>query len=80
MKDYKVVPREDNENESYKRLIKEAYSRIDEAIHHITYANRFIDDNNFKLNELIIKQLEDMTYTLEDLEDAIIYKPIKMEE
>ena len=80
MKDYKVIPREEKENESYKTLIKEAYSRLDEAIHHITYNNRFKDDNNFKVNELIINQIEDMIYDLEELEDAVIYKPVKLEE
>ena len=78
MKNYKIVPKEDNR--AYKELIMEAYSRIEEAIHHIKYSDKFIDDNNFKINELVIKKLENIIYDLEDLEDAIIYKPMKVEE
>lgn len=80
MKEYKIIPREENENRRYKELIKEAYSRLDEAINHISYGNKFTDDNNFKVNELVIKKLEDMIYDLEELEDATLYKPIKVEE
>lgn len=80
MKNYKIIPREEKENKSYKALIKEAYSRLDEAINHISYDEKIIDDNNFKVNELIIKKLENMIYDLEELEDAILYKPIKVEE
>lgn len=80
MKNYKIIPREEKENKSYKALIKEAYSRLDEAINRISYDEKIIDDNNFKVNELIIKKLENMIYDLEELEDAILYKPIKVEE
>ena len=80
MKNYKIISREEKENKSYKALIKEAYSRLDEAINHISYDEKIIDDNNFKVNELIIKKLENMIYDLEELEDAILYKPIKVEE
>lgn len=80
MKNYKIIPREEKENKSYKALIKEAYSRLDEAINHISYDEKIIDDNNFKVNELIIKKLENMIYDLEELEDATLYKPIKVEE
>lgn len=80
MKNYKIIPREEKENKSYKTLIKEAYSRLDEAINRISYDEKIIDDNNFKVNELIIKKLENVIYDLEELEDAILYKPIKVEE
>lgn len=80
MKNYKIIPREEKENKSYKALIKEAYSRLDEVINRISYDEKIIDDNNFKVNELIIKKLENMIYDLEELEDAILYKPIKVEE
>lgn len=80
MKEYKIIPREENENRRYKELIKEAYSRLDEAINHISYGNKFIDDNNFKVNELVNEKLKDMICDLEDLEDATLYKPIKVEE
>lgn len=73
MKKYKVVPKKDNR--AYKELIKEAYSRIDEAINHISYDDKFVDNNDAKLNKLTIDKLENIMYALEDLEDAIIYKP-----
>lgn len=73
MKKYKVVPKKDNR--AYKELIKEAYSRIDEAINHISYDDKFVDNNDTKLNKLTIDKLENIIYALEDLEDAIIYKP-----
>ena len=79
MKIYEIVPREENENKKYKELIKEAYSRIDEAIHHISYDKRIIDKNGFKVNELVIDKLDSIIYDLEELEEAIIYKPIKVE-
>lgn len=80
IKEYKIIPKEEKENKKYKELIKEAYSRIEEAISHISYGHKFIDSNNFKVNELIIKKLEDIMYDLEDLEDATIYKPVKVED
>lgn len=80
MKNYKIVPREEKENESYKTLLKAATDRLDEAIHRISYSNKFIDDNNFKVNELIIDKLNSIIYDLEELEDATLYKPIKVEE
>ena len=80
MKDYKIIPRNEDENETYKKLIIKAKDAIEEAISHIKYSNRFKDDNNFKINALIYNQLEDMIYDLEDLEDVTIYKPVKLEE
>lgn len=80
MKTYKIIPREEQENKYYKRLIKEAHSKIDEAINHITYNEKIIDENNFKVNELVIKKLNDIIYDLEDLEDASLYKPVKIQE
>ena len=80
MKNYKVIPREENENKKYKKLIKEAYSRIDEAIHDIRYNEKLIDKNGFKINELVIDKLNSIIYDLEELEDATLYKPIKVEE
>ena len=80
MKDYKIIPRTEDENETYRKLIIKANGAIEEAISHIRYSNKFKDDNNFKINELIIKKLEDIMYDLEDLEEATIYKPVKVEE
>lgn len=80
MKTYEITPREENENKKYKELIKEAYSRIDEAIHHISYSEKLIDKNGFKINELVIDKLNSIIYDLEELEDATLYKPIKVEE
>lgn len=79
-KNYKVVTKKEEENKKYKDLIKEAYSRLDEAINHITYNDKFVDNNDVKLNKQIIDKLNDIIYDLETLEDAIIYKPIKVEE
>ena len=79
MKDYKIIPRNEDENKEYKDLIVKASSALEEAISHIKYSNKFKQENNFKVNELIIKQLEDIVYDLEDLEDVTLYKPVKVE-
>ena len=80
MKDYKIVPRNEDENKEYKNLIVKANDALEEAISHIRYCNKFKQENNFKVNELIINKIEDMIYDLEELEDVTLYKPVKVEE
>ena len=80
MKTYEIIPREENENKKYKELIKEAHNQIDEAIHHIRYSEKLSDKNGFKINQLVTDKLNSIIYDLEELEDATLYKPIKVEE
>ena len=80
MGNYTIVNRTAEENRKYKELLKEAYSRLDEAINEISYGSKITDCAGNKLNQLIIDELDSTICKLETLEDATLYKPIKMEE
>ena len=80
MNNYTITNRTAEENKAYKNLLREAYGKLDEAINEITYVNKFTDCSGNKLNQMIIDEIDNIIIRLESLEDATIFKPIKVKE
>lgn len=78
MGNYAIANRTTEENRKYKELLKEAYSRLDEAINEISYGSKITDCAGNKLNHLIIDELDSIICKLETLEDATLFKPINI--